>query len=81
MARDFVDQAEGRVDKTYAGHRDGSQSGKLKQKENSVTNTSAVPEAGPAQAASPSGRFFGNQTFHFETLRNAGYILSNCAGY
>jgi len=44
-----------------------------------VTNTSAVPEAGPMQAVSPRGRFFANQTFHFETLRNAGYILSNCA--
>jgi alpha-beta hydrolase superfamily lysophospholipase len=44
-----------------------------------MTNTSAVPEAGAAQAVSPRGRFFANQTFHFETLRNAGYILSNCA--
>jgi hypothetical protein len=44
-----------------------------------MTNTSAVPEAGPAQAVSPRGRFFANQTFHFETLRNAGYIVSNCA--
>ena len=32
-----------------------------------------------AQAVSPRGRFFANPTFHFETLRNAGYILSNCA--
>jgi pimeloyl-ACP methyl ester carboxylesterase len=51
----------------------------LKQKENSMANPSAVPEAGPAQAVSPKGRFFANQTFHFETLRNAGYIVSNCA--
>jgi hypothetical protein len=51
----------------------------IEQKENSMTNTSAVPEAGPAQAVSPRGRFFANQTFHFETLRNAGYIVSNCA--
>jgi hypothetical protein len=34
---------------------------------------------GPAQAVSPRGCFFANQTFHFETLRNAGYIVSNCA--
>ena len=33
---------------------------------------------GPAQAVSPRGRFFTNQTFRFETLRNAGYIVSNC---
>lgn len=44
-----------------------------------MTNVSAVPEAGPAQAVSPRGRFFTTQTFHFETLRNAGYIVSNCA--
>ena len=31
------------------------------------------------QAVSPRGHFFANQTFHYETLRNAGYILSNCA--
>ncbi len=42
-------------------------------------NTSAVPEAGPAQAVSPRGRFFATQTFHYEALRNAGYIVSNCA--
>ncbi len=44
-----------------------------------MTNASAVPEADPAQAMSPRGRFFANQTYHFETLRNAGYILANCA--
>jgi len=44
-----------------------------------MANTSAVPEASPAQAVAPKGRFFANQTFHFETLRNAGYIVSNCA--
>ena len=32
-----------------------------------------------AQAVSPRGFFFANPTFHFETLRNAGYIVSNCA--
>jgi pimeloyl-ACP methyl ester carboxylesterase len=47
--------------------------------ENSMTNTSAIPEADPAQAVTPRGRFFANQTFHFETLRNAGYIASGCA--
>jgi len=44
-----------------------------------MTNASAVLEAGPAQAVSPRGRFFATQTFHYETLRNAGYIVSNCA--
>ena len=44
-----------------------------------MTNATAVLEAGPAQAVSPRGRFFTNQTFHFETLRNAGYTLSECA--
>ena len=44
-----------------------------------MTITSEVPEAGSAQAVSPRGRYFANQTFHFETLRNAGYIVSNCA--
>jgi pimeloyl-ACP methyl ester carboxylesterase len=44
-----------------------------------MANTSAVPEAALAQAVSPRGRFFANQTFHFETLRNAGYIVSNFA--
>src|SRR3974377_411635 len=44
-----------------------------------MTNANAVPEAVPSQAVSPRGRFFANQTFHFETLRNAGYIASNCA--
>jgi len=46
-----------------------------------MTNTSAVAEAGPAQAVSPRGRRFANQTFHFETLRNAGNIVSNCADF
>ena len=40
-----------------------------------MTNASAVLEAGPAQAVSLRGRFFANQTFHFEALRNAGYTL------
>jgi len=42
-----------------------------------MTNTSAVPEANPAQALSPSGRFFANPTFHFQTSRNAGYTVSD----
>ena len=29
-----------------------------------------------AQEMCPKGRFFADQTFHFETLRNAGYTLS-----
>jgi pimeloyl-ACP methyl ester carboxylesterase len=33
----------------------------------------------PARAVSLKGRFFIDQTFHFETLRNAGYIYSQCA--
>jgi len=33
----------------------------------------------PGQAVSPRGRFFTDQTFHFQTLRNAGYALSRCA--
>jgi pimeloyl-ACP methyl ester carboxylesterase len=35
--------------------------------------------AATAQAVSPRGRFFANPMFHFETLRNAGYVVSNCA--
>src|SRR6516225_6178510 len=34
---------------------------------------------GAAHAVSPRGLLFANPTFHFETLRNAGYIVSNCA--
>ena len=33
----------------------------------------------PAQAVNLNGRFFTDKTFHFETLRNAGYIFSQCA--
>jgi alpha-beta hydrolase superfamily lysophospholipase len=36
-------------------------------------------EANPVQTVSPRGRFFTDQTFHFETLRNAGYALARCA--
>ncbi len=44
-----------------------------------MTKASAVPEAGSAQAVSPRGRFFTTQEFHYETLRNAGYIASGSA--
>ena len=44
-----------------------------------MTNTSAVGEAGPAQAVSPEGCFLTNPAFHFETLRNPEYIMTNCA--
>jgi pimeloyl-ACP methyl ester carboxylesterase len=43
-----------------------------------MTHASQGLEATP-QVFSPRGRFFANQTFHYETLRNAGYILSQCA--
>ena len=36
-------------------------------------------EASAAEALTPRGRFFANQTFHFETLRNAGAHLRPCA--
>src|SRR5262245_2965499 len=48
-------------------------------KEICMTSMSAASDSGPGQAVSPKGRFFANQAFHFQTLRNAGYILSNCA--
>ena len=44
-----------------------------------MTNTNAVQVESTSQAVSPRGRFFANQTFHFETLRNAGYTLSGSA--
>ena len=49
-----------------------------------MTNATIAMEKGPATAASPEinaakGRFFANQTFHFETLRGAGYIQSGGA--
>jgi pimeloyl-ACP methyl ester carboxylesterase len=45
-----------------------------------MTSTSAVPATGETPAVlKGNGRFFKNQTYHFETLRNAGYILSGCA--
>src|SRR5215469_15193663 len=43
-------------------------------------SSEAAPAAtGPTQAVSLRGRFFANPAFHFETLRNAGYVASNCA--
>ena len=43
-------------------------------------SSEAAPAAtGPTQAVSQRGRFFANPAFHFETLRNAGYVASNCA--
>src|SRR6516164_5425425 len=43
-------------------------------------STDAAPAAtGPTQTVSPRGRFFADPTFHYETLRNAGYIFSQCA--
>jgi pimeloyl-ACP methyl ester carboxylesterase len=42
-------------------------------------NPSAILGATPTEAVSPRGRFFANQTFHFETLRKAGYAFSQCA--
>jgi alpha-beta hydrolase superfamily lysophospholipase len=44
-----------------------------------MTATATTPSVGAAPAVSPRGRFFANQTFHFETLRNAGYILAGAA--
>jgi hypothetical protein len=35
-------------------------------------HTGAILAPNPVQAVSPRGRFFADQTFHFETLRNAG---------
>jgi pimeloyl-ACP methyl ester carboxylesterase len=43
------------------------------------THTGAISEPNPGQAVSPRGRFFADQTFHFETLRNAGYTFAQCA--
>jgi len=45
----------------------------LNAREGSPAKTDSV------QSAVPRGRFFANQTFHFETLRNAGYAFSQCA--
>jgi len=42
-------------------------------------NERATVEASYVQAVRPRGRFFTDQTFHFETLRNAGYAHAQCA--
>jgi hypothetical protein len=49
-----------------------------------ITDSKPLRNGGNLQADSlqslvPRGRFFANQTFHFETLRNAGYAFSQCA--
>ena len=44
-----------------------------------LSNHAAPAATVPAQGVTPRGLFFANPTFHFETLRNAGYIVSNCA--
>jgi len=44
-----------------------------------MTPASAVLEAVQNQAVSPRGRFFANQTFHFEALRGAGYVQAGAA--
>ena len=43
------------------------------------THLSSGLETNPVAALIPRGRFFTDQTFHFETLRDAGYALSQCA--
>src|SRR5215469_16561724 len=43
-----------------------------------LSNHAAPAATVPAQGVTPRGLFFANPTFHFETLRNAGYIVSNC---
>ena len=44
-----------------------------------MKSTDTIAITAPAPVVIPRGRFFANQTFHYETLRNAGYILANCA--
>jgi hypothetical protein len=44
-----------------------------------MNSTSAVPAQEPSQTAKGNGRFFTNQTYHFETLRSLGYIPSGAA--
>ena len=43
-----------------------------------MTTTNSVQEGASAPTV-PKGLFFNTQTFHFETLRQSGYIFSNCA--
>jgi pimeloyl-ACP methyl ester carboxylesterase len=44
-----------------------------------MTEADAVLTAASPQGTNPRGRFFANQTFHFETLRGAGYAQSGSA--
>ena len=46
-----------------------------------MATTNAIAAPNSAQQLSPRGRFFADQTFHFETLRNAAYTLSSCADF
>ena len=69
--RDSATMKERQMSETKSGVVSPVQSAKSRQ---------AAPAAkAPAQPLSPRGLFFANPTFHFETLRNAGYIVSNCA--
>jgi len=43
-----------------------------------MTTTNSVQEGASAPSV-PKGLLFNTQTFHFETLRQAGYAFSNCA--
>jgi pimeloyl-ACP methyl ester carboxylesterase len=43
------------------------------------SHNGASVETNAAVALIQRGRFFADQTFHFETLRNAGYAFSQCA--
>jgi hypothetical protein len=48
--------------------------------EQAAESSGAAPAAAAsARGVTPRGLLFANPTFHFETLRNAGYIVSNCA--
>jgi hypothetical protein len=42
-------------------------------------SNTVTPDLLSARLVSPRGCFFTTPTFHYETLRNAGYILANCA--
>jgi hypothetical protein len=43
----------------------------------SIASAIADPEAHPGQTPNPyTGRFFADQTYHFETLRTVGYAVS-----
>jgi len=44
-----------------------------------MSNAIETAVAAAKQRVVPRGRSFANQTFQYETVRNAGYILANCA--